>query len=145
MREAAAARRYERAAALRRRRARIEALLDRLEGVLRATHATPALVLARHPVTARHDAVWLARGRVADWGPLPPLDEVEARTAAALRPVEGHGVATWVPTEEIAEIRTVTGWLAAHPDTPRLPLDPPPTHDEVSRFLARAATTPPGS
>ena len=64
-------RRYERAAALLRRRERLEALLGRLDGVLRAVHADPRLVLARHPVQPRFDALWLVNGRVADWGPLP--------------------------------------------------------------------------
>ena len=71
MREAAAERRYERAAALLRRRERLAWVLERLEGVLRATHAAPRLVLARHPVKERCDAFWLVRGRLVDWGPLP--------------------------------------------------------------------------
>ena len=71
MREAAAEHRYERAAALLRRRERLAWVLERLEGVLRATHAAPRLVLARHPVKERFDAFWLVRGRLVDWGPLP--------------------------------------------------------------------------
>ena len=39
--------------------------------MLRATHAAPRLVLARHPVKERFDAFWLVRGRLVDWGPLP--------------------------------------------------------------------------
>ena len=49
MREAAADQRYERAAWLRRRRARLTELLERIGGVLAATHARPRLVLAEHP------------------------------------------------------------------------------------------------
>ncbi len=138
MREAATARHYERAATLRRRRGRLEALLERLDGVLRATHVTPVLALARHPVAARHDAVWLAGGRVADVAPLPPLDELAARTAEVLRRADSRGLATWIPKAEIAEIRTVRAWLAAHPDTPRLPLDPPPDRDALAAFVTRA-------
>ena len=50
MEAASRERRYERAAALLRRRERLEALLGRLDGVLRAVHADPRLVLARHPI-----------------------------------------------------------------------------------------------
>jgi DNA polymerase-3 subunit epsilon len=72
-REASAERRYERAAWLQRRRARLEALLDRLGGVLRATHTGARLVLAPHPEAAgRFDAIWIAGGRVVDWAPLAP-------------------------------------------------------------------------
>ena len=49
MREASGERRYERAAALLRRRERLEWLLERLEGVLRATHSAPRLVMASTP------------------------------------------------------------------------------------------------
>ena len=62
---------YERAAGLLRRRDRLAWVLDKLEGVLRATQAAPRLVLARHPVKERFDAFWILRGRVLDWGPLP--------------------------------------------------------------------------
>ena len=80
MSEASAERRYERAAALLRRRDRLAWLVDRLEGVLRATHTAPRLVLARHPVKERFDAFWIVRGRVADWGPLPGAGELAERT-----------------------------------------------------------------
>ena len=70
-RAASAERRYERAAWLQRRRARLESLLDRLGGVLRATHTGARLVLAPHPEAAgRFDAIWIAGGRVVDWGPV---------------------------------------------------------------------------
>src|SRR5262245_53471692 len=48
-RVASAARRYERAAWLQRRKVRLQALLERLGGVLRATHTGARLVLAPHP------------------------------------------------------------------------------------------------
>src|SRR5215210_308936 len=52
MRAASADRRYERAAWLARRMRRLESLLDRLGGVLRAAHAGSRLVLAPHPSAA---------------------------------------------------------------------------------------------
>src|SRR5215203_3011556 len=56
-RAAAAERNYERAAWLQRRRARLDGLLRRLGGMLRATHAGTRLVLAPHPqARGRFDA-----------------------------------------------------------------------------------------
>src|SRR5581483_427621 len=76
MREAAAALNYERAAALRRRRGTLRRILDSLDGVLEATHATPRLILAPHPTEPlRFDALWLAGGRLLDFGPLAPDPE----------------------------------------------------------------------
>src|SRR3954447_19436155 len=70
IREASLAQRYERAAWLQRRRERIESLLNRLGPVLRAIHTGARLVLAPHPENpARFDAIWIAGGRVVDWGP----------------------------------------------------------------------------
>src|ERR1700754_5132124 len=61
--EASAARRYERAARLTRRR----------------------LVRAPPPATAgRFDAVWIAGGRVVDWGPAGPPAELAQRSSRAL-------------------------------------------------------------
>ena len=56
MRDASDDHRYERAAALLRRRERLAWVLERLEGMLRATHSAPRLVLAKHPVKDRYDA-----------------------------------------------------------------------------------------
>ena len=82
-REASAERRYERAAWLQRRRARLEALLDRLGGVLRATHTGARLVLAPHPEAAgRFDAIWIAGGRVVDWGPVEHAADAEPAVGA---------------------------------------------------------------
>ena len=93
--EASADQRYERAAALLRRRGRLAWVLERLEGILRATHAAPRLMLARHPVKPRFDAFWIVRGRLADWGPLPGHSELVERTAGragtARRAVRGAG------------------------------------------------------
>ena len=120
MREASAARRYERAATLRRRAERLERVLGRLDGVLRAVHAAPQLVLARHPAKERFDAFWLVDGRVADWGPLPGPSELAERTEAALARRKPRGPAP-LPPEEVDEVRIVSSWLADH-DAPRLSL-----------------------
>ena len=140
MRAAAAERRYERAEWLRRRLRRLEVVLERLGGVLQATHAQPRLVLARHPADARFDAFWLVGGRVADWGALPEPDELGARTEAALaRLGGGRGVGTHVPPGEVDEVRIVGNWLASHPDTPALVLDPAPAPGDLARFVSAAA------
>ena len=124
MREASAARRYERAAWLRRRRKRLEALLGRLGGVLRAAHAGARLVLAPHPAEpGRADAFWIVAGRVADWGPLPAdREELAARTDAALAGAPARELGGWLPADELDETRLIGLWLAAHEDTPVLEL-----------------------
>jgi DNA polymerase III subunit epsilon len=145
MREAAAQRRYERAGSLRRRTRRLEVILGRLEGVLEATHARPRLVLAAHPTDASFDALWLAGGRLVDWGPLPAdIDELERRTADALR----HGgrageLGAHVPPDEVDEVRIVGTFVASHPEVPQLDLDPPPAREALERF-ARDAQEQPG-
>ena len=83
--EASAAQRYERAAWLARRRERLESLLARLGGVLRAIHTGARLVLAPHPsARGRFDAIWVAGGRVVDWGAVDGSPLV-ARSAAGVR------------------------------------------------------------
>jgi DNA polymerase-3 subunit epsilon len=134
MLEASQEHRYERAAALLRRRERLAWVLERLEGMLRATHAAPRLVLARHPVKQRHDAFWLVRGRLVDWGPLPGHSEMVQRTAAALARPQGRSV---VPVDEVDEIRIVASWVADH-EPPELPLDPQPSPPALMRFVAEA-------
>jgi DNA polymerase III subunit epsilon len=135
MTAAAAEQRFERAAWLRRRHRRLEILIDRLGGVLRATHADPRLVLARHPREPRHDAFWIVGGRVADWGALPAgIDEIEERTSAALARAPRRGETAHVPAEEIDEVRIVASWLASH-DARVLPLDPAPDRDALVAFV----------
>jgi len=123
-RAAVAAQNYERAAWLQRRRARLEALLRRLGGMLRATHAGARLVLAPHPAGGgRCDAFWIAGGRVVDWGALPAdRGELLARSAAALRAAPRPELGGWLPADEVAEARLVGAWIAAH-DPPALELD----------------------
>jgi DNA polymerase III subunit epsilon len=137
MREAAGERRYERAEVLRRRLERLTDLLSRLGGVLRATHASSRLVLARHPSKRRFDAFWIVGGRVRDWGPLPQVDELLERTATVLEaPPPRRAVA--VPVDEVDEVRIVSSWLAAN-EAHQLPLDPAPGATALSELVAGAA------
>jgi DNA polymerase-3 subunit epsilon len=132
MRAAAADQRFERAAWLKRRRGRLEVVLERLGGVVRATHAGPRLVRAPHPEDpSRADLFWLVDGRIADWAPLG--EDAAERTAAVLRRRAG-GPTAHVPADEIAEVRIVSTWVAAH-DPPALRLDPAPSPSALSRFL----------
>jgi len=137
MREASAAQRYERAASLRRRAARLERVLGRLDGVLRAVHAAPQLVLARHPGKERFDAFWLVDGRVADWGPLPGPTELAERTEAALGRRKPRDPAP-LPVDEVDEVRLVSSWLADH-EAPRLSLAERPEPRELAAFAAAAS------
>jgi hypothetical protein len=134
MREAAQDRRYERAAALLRRKERLAWVIERLDGVLRATHAAPRLALARHPVKDRFDAFWIVQGRLVDWGPLPGPSELERRTAEALSRPRGRTV---IPTTEIDEVRIVAGWLAEH-EPPLLELSEHTRAPALMRFVAAA-------
>jgi DNA polymerase-3 subunit epsilon len=149
MREAARAERYERAAWLRRRRARLAVLLERLGGVLAATHTRPRLLLAAHPAGERFDAFWLVGGRIADWGPLGDLDDVAARTAQALRSGDGTGPTAILRPDEVDEARILATWLDSHA-VASLDLGRPPDRAALARFLAgagaRAGTAlPPGA
>ena len=130
MREASAAQRFERAAALLRRRDRLAWVLDRLDGVLRATHSAPRLVLAKHPVKERFDAFWVVQGRLVDWGPLPGFSELLERTEAMLSRQPGRAP---IPAGEIDEVRIVASWVAEH-EPPVLRLDPMPGADELRAF-----------
>jgi DNA polymerase-3 subunit epsilon len=137
MRAAAAEQRFERAAWLRRRLRRLGVILERLDGVLEATHARPRLVLAAHPVDGRRrDAFWLAGGRLVDWGALPDdPGELWERTGRALarggRPGE---LGAHVPPDEIDEVRLVRTYLASHPELPQVVLEPPPPLDDLRAF-----------
>jgi len=135
MREAAEGQRFERAAALLRRKDRLAWVVDRLEGMLRATHSEPRLVLAQHPVKERFDAFWIVQGRLVDWGPLPGATELAERTEAALARRPGRQA---IPAGEIDEIRIVASWVAEN-EPPALRLDPSPSPKAVTSFIARAA------
>ena len=135
IREASAAQRYERAAALHRRYERLELILARLEGMLRAVHDRPRLVLAAHPVKDRFDAFWIVQGRVADWGPLPGFEELRERTDAALSQLRPRQAT--VRPEEVDEVRIVAAWVAEQ-EPPELALDPAPAPKQLLRFVERA-------
>jgi DNA polymerase III subunit epsilon len=138
MHDAAAERRYERAAWLRRRGRRLGVILGRLEGVLEATHARARLVLAEHPARRSFDAFWLVGGRLVDWGPLPDrVDELLGRSRAAL----GRGGRTGelgahVPPDEVDEVRILGTYVASHPDTRALVLQPGLDRGALQRFLS---------
>jgi DNA polymerase III subunit epsilon len=137
MRAAAAEERFERAAWLRRRRARIAVLLDRLGGAVAATHARPRLVLASHPERAVFDAIWLVGGRVADWAPLTSAEDAWTRTEAALRGGDGRGATACATPDEVAALRIATTWLAGHPSL-ELVLTGETRRARVERFVERA-------
>jgi len=135
MAEASAARRYERAAWLQRRRTRLESLLGRLGGVLRAIHTGAQLVLAPHPEAAgRFDALWIAGGRVVDWGAVDgsPLASRSAR-AFTRAPAPGR-LGGWLPADAIPETRLVGAWIAAN-EPPILELGPRTSEAELEAFL----------
>jgi DNA polymerase III subunit epsilon len=135
MREASDAQRFERAATLLRRKERLAWVVDRLEGMLRATHAEPRLVVAQHPVKERFDAFWIVQGRLVDWGPLSGPTELAERTEAAVARPPGR---TAIPAGEIDEIRIVASWVAEH-EPPVLALDPLPDPDELLAFTSSTA------
>lgn len=136
MRAAADRQLFERAAALRRRARRLRVVLDRLDGVLEATHARPRLVLAPHPTQARCDGFWLAGGRLVEWGPLDgDVDQLSERTAAAISRGGRIGeLGAHVPPDEIDEVRIIGSWLASHPDARQLPLHPAPDRAALRAF-----------
>jgi len=167
IRAASAEQAYERAAWLQRRRRRLDSLLRRLGGALRAAHAGARLVLAPHPSDpARADAFWIVGGRVVDWGPAHPpahpsarparparpqahaapgdAGELAARTEVALRGTPPPGLGGWLPADELDEARIVGAWLAGHDEARTLELDPPPTPARLARFAASTLGEPAG-
>jgi DNA polymerase-3 subunit epsilon len=145
MRAAAAQQHFERAESLRRRAGRLRTILERLGGVLEATHARPRLLLAPHPDGGSPEAFWLVGGRLVDFGPLAAgggrggLGELAARTERALTREGRTGeVGAHVPPDEIDEVRILGTWLASHTDTPQLVLRPAPDRDALRELLARA-------
>jgi DNA polymerase-3 subunit epsilon len=139
MRAAVAEQRFERAAWLQRRRARLDALVQRLGGVLRAIHAGVRLVLAPHPDARRFDAFWIAGGRVVDWGRLPgDPAELLARSQAAVRAAPRRELGGWLPAAEVAEARLVGAWVAAH-EPPALELHAGTDGRALTAFVRRCA------
>ncbi|MGZ4170351.1 MAG: hypothetical protein ACXVRN_03210, partial [Solirubrobacteraceae bacterium] len=143
MRAAAAQQRFERAESLRRRAGRLRTILDRLGGVLEATHARPRLVLAPHPEKdPAHppEAFWLVGGRVVDFGPTTGArEDLAERTERALRREGRVGeVGAHVPPDEVDEVRILGTWLASHPRAPQLVLRPAPERDALRDVLERA-------
>jgi DNA polymerase-3 subunit epsilon len=140
--EASHAQRYERAAWLQRRRGRLEALLGRLGGVLRATHTGARLVLAPHPEAAgRFDAIWIAGGRVVDWGPGETAAELAPRSARAYAEAPAStSLGGWLPADAVAESRLVGAWIAAN-RPPALELGARTGKAAHTAFLARAGLT----
>jgi DNA polymerase-3 subunit epsilon len=140
MREASEAQAFERAAWLQRRHKRLTSLLERLGGVLRATHAGTRLLLARHPSAPdRFDAFWIAGGRVRDWGFLPKdPGELAQRTATVLSGAPRRELGGWLPADEIDEARIVGAWTAANAP-PALELSADPGEEDLARFVAAAA------
>jgi DNA polymerase-3 subunit epsilon len=141
MRQAARELRFERAEWLRRRRRRLAVLLDRLGGVLRATHARSRLLLAGSPP---FEAFWLVGGRIVDWGPVRSRPgeraaELHHRTLAALRHAPGRGTGVHIPAAEVDEVRIAGAWLAAHPETPALNLETAPGPEALAAFVTGAA------
>ncbi len=145
MRAAAAQQRFERAESLRRRAGRLRTILERLGGVLEATHARPQIVLAPHPEpdpAHQPEAFWLVGGRLVDFGPLDAhrgLGDLAERTEAALRREGRVGeVGAHVPPDEVDEVRILGTWLASHPETPQLALRPAPDEAVLKDLLERA-------
>jgi DNA polymerase-3 subunit epsilon len=139
LRRASVERRYERAQTLLRRAARLRAILGRLEGVLEATHARPLLVLARHPVKSALEGFWLAGGRLVDSGVIADGEDLVARCgAAAKRGGRAGELGAHVPPGEIAPIRILQTWLASHPETATLALEPMPGAAAIAEFAAAA-------
>jgi DNA polymerase-3 subunit epsilon len=142
MREAAALHHYERAAWLRRRARRLAVILERLGGVLEATHVRPRLVVCAHPTEPlRCDGFWLVGGRLVDWGPLPEdIDELARRTRSAVAHSRRAGeLGAHVPPVEVDEVRIVANYLASHGDQPELPLEPAPDAGRLQGFLRELA------
>lgn len=138
IRRASGAQQYERAAALQRRLHRMGRILDGVQGVLVASHARPRLLLAAHPIDpGRFDALWLAAGRLVDFGPLPTdLQDIIHRTQrAAARATRAGELGAHIPPDEVDELRIISGYLASHPDLPELALDPPPGPARIRRFV----------
>jgi DNA polymerase-3 subunit epsilon len=128
---------FERAAWLRRRRERLATLLDQLGGAVAATHAEARLVLAPGLGPGRYDVAWVVGGRVVDWGEPAGVDDLHARTLAALRSGDGSQGPACATPDEARAARIATTWAASNL-APSLPLSPPPDRAALERFVAAA-------
>lgn len=152
MRAAMVQRQYERAATLGRRRARLEVLLERLGGVLAATHAQPMLVRAPHPRDpVRADLFWLVGGRIVDSTEPAGCDavrdqneDVVARTREALSRFRIPAGTTHASPGAIDEMRIVSTWLARNQGH-SLAIDPWPGDQQLRRFVLDATNRPRGA
>ena len=149
IREAASALHFERAAWLARRRVRLEVLLDRIGGMLRAMHAMPSLVVAGSAADGGPgrrsdvpDVFWLVGGRLVRWGPVPSGGEMLSVTDALLTDAPAIGRGGVVASEEVDEVRIVAGWLSTHAGVAQVPLrggiDRDRVDAAVARFVGRA-------
>ncbi|CAB4918613.1 unannotated protein [freshwater metagenome] len=127
---------FERATWLARRRERLEVLLARVGPGLARTADRPRLVLADGSGGDRWEVFWLVGGRVADWGPLPGIDELQARTATALR-----GTTRPLDAGEIAAARTAATWIAVN-EPYALELGTPPSRARLERFVRACGAAP---
>jgi hypothetical protein len=86
----------------------------------------------------RRDAFWIVGGRLVDWGACGQgFGEPWERTQAAML----HGgrageLGAHVPPDEVDEMRLVATYLASHPETPTLVLDPPPSKEGLRAFVS---------
>ena len=113
---ASAERRYERAGALTRRRRRIEKLLDGLDGVLRATHSNPRVVVAPHPRGERREVFWVCDGRIAARAIDPTDAQIAAQSRELLARAGDPHRAACVTAEEADDLRLLDGWLLGDRD-----------------------------
>jgi hypothetical protein len=103
--------------------------------MLAATHSQPQLIVDSHPAGAARDAFWLVGGRLVDWGGVSDIDELVARTRAALTRASRRGeLGAHVPPGEIDEVRILAAHLTSHPELPRLGLDPAPDDAALAGF-----------
>ena len=107
-------------------RGRLRAILDRLDGVLEATHARPRLVLAPHPKDAPFEGFWLVGGRLVDFGGLERgtrcVDPGRAHRGGAAPRGAGRRARRPRPAGRGRRGPDPGTWLASHPDTPQLVL-----------------------
>jgi hypothetical protein len=83
-------------------------------------------------------------GRLREWrvmhapdlGRPPAPAELADVTERVVARGAGDGLGAHLPAEEVDEVRIIGGWLAAHPETPLLPLADVPSAGDLCDFLA---------